>query len=270
MNPSAYRQSPTIGQGIELGRCNAGHHGADPTAPGGHDLAMNAGVRRVGRIVEVTDLEQFDLLVERGARRMEGWRLLDVDLRDRTAAFVDLDPSAALCSGAIWSTTPTSTCGAVGPCCSRRCRMRRSISTARGCTRRPTLRPAGRRWVGLSGQPRRSRAMPGRSDRRSRRSTPWLGPSTMLLSRPHSTGRSRSAAGRGHGRSRPGPRRRRIPGGGEARPSADPRRIRGRHRWRTGRDGGRRPRRVPRPPPPMTRWTRRSPCWPRCRRSTRP
>ena len=60
---------------------------------------MNARVRRVGRIVEVTDLEQFDLLVERGARRMEGWRLLDVDLRDRTAALVDLDPSGALVLG---------------------------------------------------------------------------------------------------------------------------------------------------------------------------
>lgn len=56
-------------------------------------------VRRVGRVVEITSRAHFDLLVERGARRMEGWRLVDVDLRERTTTLLRLDPAGALFLG---------------------------------------------------------------------------------------------------------------------------------------------------------------------------
>ena len=55
--------------------------------------------RRVGRVVEIASLHTFDQLVAEGARRMEGWRLRDVDLRDRTAALLGLDPAGALLLG---------------------------------------------------------------------------------------------------------------------------------------------------------------------------
>ena len=52
-----------------------------------------------GRIVEIASVEVFDHLVATGSRRMEGWRVQDVDLRDRTAALLALDPAGALLLG---------------------------------------------------------------------------------------------------------------------------------------------------------------------------
>ncbi|MFV0309552.1 MAG: LOG family protein [Desertimonas sp.] len=60
---------------------------------------IGGGVRRVGRVVEITSLAHFDQLVERGARRMEGWRLFDVDLHERTTTLLRLDPAGALLLG---------------------------------------------------------------------------------------------------------------------------------------------------------------------------
>jgi len=57
------------------------------------------GGRRVGRVVEVTTRAGFDELVAGGARRMEGWRIVDVDLRDRTGALLALDPAGSLLLG---------------------------------------------------------------------------------------------------------------------------------------------------------------------------
>jgi predicted Rossmann-fold nucleotide-binding protein len=53
----------------------------------------------VGRVVDVASLAAFDALVARGARRMRGWRLRGVDLRERTDVLVDLDPHGALLLG---------------------------------------------------------------------------------------------------------------------------------------------------------------------------
>ncbi len=55
--------------------------------------------RRVGRVVDVDTLAGFDRLVARGARRMEGWRLQDLDLRARTDVLLALDPAGALFLG---------------------------------------------------------------------------------------------------------------------------------------------------------------------------
>lgn len=54
---------------------------------------------RVGRIVEVGTLAEFDALRAAGARHMRGWRLHGVDLRRRTDALVALDPQGALVLG---------------------------------------------------------------------------------------------------------------------------------------------------------------------------
>jgi len=61
---------------------------SEPAAPG-----------RVGRIVDVESLAEFDELVAGGARRMVGWRMRGVDLRRRTAALLALDPAGALLLG---------------------------------------------------------------------------------------------------------------------------------------------------------------------------
>jgi predicted Rossmann-fold nucleotide-binding protein len=53
----------------------------------------------VGRLVEVDSIEEFDRLVARGARRMEGWRIQSVDLRARTDALLGLDPAGSLLLG---------------------------------------------------------------------------------------------------------------------------------------------------------------------------
>jgi predicted Rossmann-fold nucleotide-binding protein len=53
--------------------------------------------RRVGRVIEVHSLEAFDRLVAAGARRLDGWRVQDVDLRERS--LVALDPAGALFLG---------------------------------------------------------------------------------------------------------------------------------------------------------------------------
>ncbi len=58
-----------------------------------------APTRRVGRIVEVESLAEFDQLVAGGARRMRGWRMRGVDLRRRTSALLALEPSGALLLG---------------------------------------------------------------------------------------------------------------------------------------------------------------------------
>lgn len=60
---------------------------------------MSVRHRRVGRVVDVDSLAGFDRLVERGARRMEGWRVQDVDLRERTEALLRLDPAGSLLLG---------------------------------------------------------------------------------------------------------------------------------------------------------------------------
>ena len=52
-----------------------------------------------GRTIEVDSLEDFDALVARGARRMSGWRLQDLDLRERTEALLSMRPSGALLLG---------------------------------------------------------------------------------------------------------------------------------------------------------------------------
>jgi len=51
-----------------------------------------------GRTVEIDTLEQFDALTER-ALHMDGWRIQGVDLRDRTAVLLALDPFGALLLG---------------------------------------------------------------------------------------------------------------------------------------------------------------------------
>lgn len=53
----------------------------------------------MGRVVDVETLAAFDELVARGARRMEGWRLQDLDLRERTDVLLGLDPAGALFLG---------------------------------------------------------------------------------------------------------------------------------------------------------------------------
>ena len=52
-----------------------------------------------GRIVEVDSVAVFDLLVATGSRQMEGWRVQNVDLRERTDVLLALDPSGALLLG---------------------------------------------------------------------------------------------------------------------------------------------------------------------------
>lgn len=52
-----------------------------------------------GRIVDVDSLEQLDALLTRGARSMAGWRLQDLDLRDRDAQLRRLDPRGAVLLG---------------------------------------------------------------------------------------------------------------------------------------------------------------------------
>lgn len=54
---------------------------------------------RVGRVVDVDDLDDFDRLVAGGSRRMRGWRLQGLDLTTRTGALTALDPSGALVLG---------------------------------------------------------------------------------------------------------------------------------------------------------------------------
>lgn len=52
-----------------------------------------------GRIVDVDSLDQLDLLLVRGARAMDGWRLQDLDLRDRDEQLRQLDPRGAVLLG---------------------------------------------------------------------------------------------------------------------------------------------------------------------------
>ncbi len=55
--------------------------------------------RQSGRLVEVDTLGQFDDLVAAGATRMRGWRMQDVDLRERTDALLSLRPGGAVLLG---------------------------------------------------------------------------------------------------------------------------------------------------------------------------
>ncbi|GAA2172175.1 LOG family protein [Agrococcus versicolor] len=52
-----------------------------------------------GRIVDVDSLAQLDRLLARGARSMDGWRLQDLDLRDRDDALAGVDPQGAVLLG---------------------------------------------------------------------------------------------------------------------------------------------------------------------------
>ena len=53
----------------------------------------------VGRVVEVQTLAELDRLLGAGATRMRGWRVQGLDLRDRTAELLALDPGGALVLG---------------------------------------------------------------------------------------------------------------------------------------------------------------------------
>jgi len=50
-------------------------------------------------LVEVDMLDQFDALVAAGAARMRGWRVQDVDLRERTEPLLTLDPAGSVLLG---------------------------------------------------------------------------------------------------------------------------------------------------------------------------
>lgn len=52
-----------------------------------------------GRCVNVSSLAEFDALISRGVRRLRGWRLQDVDLRERTDVLRGLDAAGALFLG---------------------------------------------------------------------------------------------------------------------------------------------------------------------------
>lgn len=52
-----------------------------------------------GRVIAVESLEQFDELVDAGATSMLGWRLQNLDLRERTASLRALDPHGAIFLG---------------------------------------------------------------------------------------------------------------------------------------------------------------------------
>ena len=52
-----------------------------------------------GRVIEVESLADFDELVRQGATSMRGWRLQDLDLRERSAALSRLDAAGALFLG---------------------------------------------------------------------------------------------------------------------------------------------------------------------------
>ena len=52
-----------------------------------------------GRVLAVDTIEQFDELVAQGATSMAGWRLQDLDLRQRSEPLRRLDPSGALFLG---------------------------------------------------------------------------------------------------------------------------------------------------------------------------
>jgi predicted Rossmann-fold nucleotide-binding protein len=61
--------------------------------------SRSTGRPAVGRIVEVRSLAELDRLVAAGATRMRGWRVQGLDLQDRTAELLALDPGGALVLG---------------------------------------------------------------------------------------------------------------------------------------------------------------------------
>ncbi len=50
-------------------------------------------------MVEIDSVDQLDRVVADGATRMRGWRVQDVDLRDRTQSLLSLDPAGAVLLG---------------------------------------------------------------------------------------------------------------------------------------------------------------------------
>lgn len=52
-----------------------------------------------GASVDIETLDEFDALVAAGATRMRGWRVQDVDLRDRTRQLMPLHPAGAVLLG---------------------------------------------------------------------------------------------------------------------------------------------------------------------------
>jgi predicted Rossmann-fold nucleotide-binding protein len=57
--------------------------------------------RQVGRTVEVESLAEFDARVAAGATSMSGWRLQDVDLRERGDVLARMDPRGSLFLGCL-------------------------------------------------------------------------------------------------------------------------------------------------------------------------
>lgn len=60
-------------------------------------------VAGTGTSIEVETVEQFDRLVASGATSMAGWRLQDLDLRDRSEALRGLDAAGALFLGGSYA-----------------------------------------------------------------------------------------------------------------------------------------------------------------------
>ena len=52
-----------------------------------------------GRVVDVRDLHDLDRRLERGARSLAGWRITEVDLRERTDALAKVEVAQALFAG---------------------------------------------------------------------------------------------------------------------------------------------------------------------------
>ena len=57
--------------------------------------------KQVGRTVEVESLAEFDARVAAGATSMSGWRLQDVDLRDRADVLATMNPRGSLFLGCL-------------------------------------------------------------------------------------------------------------------------------------------------------------------------
>ncbi len=60
-------------------------------------------VRRLGRVVEIESLADFDEVVSSGSTRTRGWRVQDVDLTQRTGALLGLEPAGSLWLGCTFA-----------------------------------------------------------------------------------------------------------------------------------------------------------------------
>lgn len=65
--------------------------------------AVNAPLVPQARIVEIEDVTRFDALLNRGAKSMHGWHFQSVDLRERSAALVELHAGGAIFMGCTFA-----------------------------------------------------------------------------------------------------------------------------------------------------------------------